>query len=73
MVINRTKFDVCTCSSFGGVKASVHTDRIAVYILYGGINDGNDILPTPQRSGVVLQLCHRLSFTKTCFWLFLDN
>ena len=31
VVINRAKFDACTCSSFRGVKIDRHTDRIALY------------------------------------------
>ena len=38
MVINRAKFDVCTCSSFSRVKSDkytdTHTDKIELYILY---------------------------------------
>ena len=32
-MINCAKFEVFASSSFGGVKAGRHTDRIALYIL----------------------------------------
>ena len=31
VVINRAKFDGCTCSTFRGYKTDTQTDRIALY------------------------------------------